>query len=68
MNRANINIIGFGGAVRVGSQGQEGISVEEVKRAVDELKNNKSAGVDEVSTEMIQWSGERALDVLQRIC
>ena len=66
--RANVNMIGFGGVERDVRRMQENISLEEVKKAVQKLKNRKAAGIDEVYAEMIRLSGERGLEWLWNVC
>ena len=44
------------------------ILVEEVDIAVGSLKRGKSAGVNNIPTELVQAGGETMLDVLMEIC
>ena len=41
---------------------------EEVESAVASLKQEKSAGVDNIPTELVQAGGETMIDILKEIC
>ena len=45
-----------------------GLSKEEVRQAIQDLKVRKAAGPSGVTTEMIKAAGEQAVDWLTSIC
>ena len=57
-----VNVCGFDGTRRNRYFGDEVISKEEVMGRVRKLKNGKSAGIDEITGEMIKNGGEMAID------
>src|SRR5678815_774823 len=57
-----VNVCGFDGARRNRYFGDEVISKEEVIGRVRKLKNGKSAGIDEITGEMIKNGGEMVID------
>lgn len=65
---ANVNMFGFAGVKRVMYRGQEPISWCEVEKAVKKLKNGKSAGVDEITGEMLKMGGVCVMEWLWKLC
>jgi len=61
-------MIEFGGLQRRESGVQDKVSMNELRKAVHELKNGKITDVDEVCVEMIKCNGERRLKLLWNIC
>src|SRR5678815_4221110 len=63
-----VNVCGFDGARRNRYFGDEVISKEEVIGRVRKLKNGKSAGIDEITGEMIKKGGEMVIDWILKLC
>ena len=63
-----VNDQGFECLGRNGYLGVEDITREEVVGRVRKLKNGKSAGIDEISGEMIKHGGEKVIDWIWKLC
>jgi hypothetical protein len=63
-----VNERGIEGLFRNGYFGEEEITREEVVGRVQKLKNGKSAGIDEITGEMIKNGGERMIDWIWKLC
>ena len=61
-------VCGFDGARRNRYFGDEVISKEEVMGIVRKLKNGKSAGIDEITGQMIKNGGEMVIDWIGKLC
>ena len=44
------------------------IEREEIKKAIGDLKNNKSAGLDNIISEIIKWGGKAVEVALWKLC
>ena len=49
------------------ANGELEISVEDVRKAVENLKGGKSPGVDRITSEMLKCGGECLLEWLKRV-
>src|SRR5678815_3589395 len=63
-----VNVCGFDGARRNRCFGDEVIDKEEVMGRVRKLKNGKSAGIYEITCEMIKNRGEMVIDWNWKLC
>jgi hypothetical protein len=63
-----VNVCGFKGFKRNRYFGDEEITREEVVARVRKLKNGKSAGIDEITGEMIKNGGDRVIDWIWKLC
>src|SRR5678815_1118760 len=63
-----VNGCGFDGARRNRYFGDEVISKEEVMGRARKLKNGKSAGIDEITGEMIKNGGEMVIEWIWKLC
>src|SRR5678816_1748842 len=63
-----VNVCGFDSARRNRYFGDEVISEEEVMGRVRKLKNDKSAGIDEIIGKMIKIGGKMVIDWIWKLC
>ena len=63
-----VHVCGFNGVWRSNYFGGEPIKRTEVEVRVGKLKNEKAAGKDEVTGEMIKGGGNKVVDWIWRLC